>query len=863
MRSKLFNMNAFYKYKKVIDEKNKLGMWWNMIIFISLLLIDMVMKLLVKPELLDPGLVLIVVGSLILRGIWLLLKKRLKKAQDWAVILNYVVGYCFIAYCSVRYNGSALSCIVYGIWTVGIAITLLLAPPFLIMGQIEGMAAFLLAYVLAADHVSWHVIFYGIFMCAMSLTLGLLIWNVRLSKLIFENEVMYLTTGTDDVFLEGRANDLWNNENRGMVSLLDGKERKTFTFVFDVTHDRLTSVRQGNIFNLNLDMDWNEVEQRILRYVGDPNSYRSLEKFLNVAGAAKEMREGTDRKSMVASFNMPGGEKMWLDISMSYRSHPVSGAIINTVVLEDVTGDQVFMDILNRMIIDNYEAILCMEKGIRRGLLFLGFPDGTIKRQRCDDYESLMVDYVTQWVSDYDREKALKNGHLKHIFDRLTETDAIEIFLDEKKLDGLTKKKRFRATYLDEDKRFLLLTKQDVTDLINREKEAKDQLEKALAEAQQANKVKTEFLSRMSHEMRTPMNAIMGIASLVEDAGNDPKQLKNYVDKIKSSSDYLLQLINDVLDMSGISEGKLQIRNEECSFGEFLTAVNTLIEPMCEKKQLAYFTNSEIADNTILKMDKVRLVQVFSNILNNAVKYNKEGGIVEFDCYNMGLEKDNCYYRFVVKDNGIGMTEEFAAHVFEPFTQETATNRESLNGPGLGLSVAKGIVDAMGGTINLTSKPDVGTTVVVDLKFETTGRAKPAQQENRDDLTALKGRRILVVEDNEINRDIVNALLEKCGMLSFSAEDGQEAVEIFNGSMVGYFDAILMDIRMPRMNGLEATRAIRSMSRKDSDLPIIALTANAFTEDVEFSLSSGMTAHLSKPINPQVLYETLAKYICR
>ncbi len=859
MRGKLVNLNAFYKYKNVVNQKNKWGMWWNFAVFEGILATAFLVKLFSNKEKVYVEFFVFALAALLMMALWFFLRDKVKKIQDWSIIVCYVIGFAFVTHLEVMFPGSQIVMFAYAFTAIDLAASFILAPFYVILGQTEGALVFLITYCVVTDNPDSITIACIVLAGLLAVAAGLLAWNIRMSNLIFANELTFLATGTDDIFIQNKPDGLWEDSEQGIFAGAEDHKRRNITFVFDERNDRLLSVREGNIFDLRREMTWSEVSTRILRYAGDVASYKRVEKFLNPDGTGKNAYE--DKGGVAASFNMPSGERMWLSLEMTYRPNPVNGFMTKVVSLEDITGDKIYMGIMNMMLSENYDAVLCYERGKNRGLLLYA-ENGDIKFEKCDNYEEMMMRYATGFVADYDRERAVEAAHIKTLCDYLQEHDFFEIFIDEVK-DGTIGRKRFYSSYMDDDKRFLVVFKQDVTDFVNSEKEVKEKLETALAEAKAANAVKTEFLARMSHEMRTPMNAIVGLASLVEDANGNPEQIKGYVSKIKSSSDYLLQLINDVLDMSGIVEGRLTMDVKEVRFADFLATVNTIVEPLCASKNIVYIANSEIPDNTILLMDKLRVSQIFTNLLDNAVKYTSEGGLIEFSCYNIGSDGNKGKYRFVVKDSGIGMTEEFAQRMFEPFAQEKETNRASLNGTGIGLSISKGIVDMLGGSISATSKPDVGTTFVVDIGFESVTKQEPVEEKSEEiSVDCLKGKRVLVVEDNEINREIAVALLESQNIKAEVTVNGLEAVEAFDNSPEHFYDAILMDIRMPRMNGLEATRKIRLLNRRDaSNIPIIAMTANAFSEDVELSVNSGMNAHLSKPINPVILYETLAKFI--
>ncbi|MBP5624417.1 MAG: response regulator, partial [Lachnospiraceae bacterium] len=289
-------------------------------------------------------------------------------------------------------------------------------------------------------------------------------------------------------------------------------------------------------------------------------------------------------------------------------------------------------------------------------------------------------------------------------------------------------------------------------------------------------------------------------------------------------------------------------------------SIDMLIGPMCVKKGVELEWKSGIPGDRCVYVDPLRLTQIFVNLLSNSVKYTPEGGHIVFECREEKRVGNKVFDIFVVSDNGIGMSEEFQKHLFEPFAQESHDVISDLNGTGLGLSIVKGIVDALDGSIEVESKAGEGSKFTVKLAFEVAEEACRSQKTGEE--VDLNGKRILVVEDNDINREIAEAILQKKGIVTETAVNGQEAVEMFASRVAGYYDMILMDIRMPVMSGLTATKRIRAMDRDDAaEIPIVAMTANAFSKDVQASLDAGMDAHLSKPIEPNVLYSTISKFV--
>ena len=386
--------------------------------------------------------------------------------------------------------------------------------------------------------------------------------------------------------------------------------------------------------------------------------------------------------------------------------------------------------------------------------------------------------------------------------------------------------------------------------LLNRRKRAEN------LKLQKANNAKSEFLSKMSHEMRTPLNAIMGVTALAEDEVNNPQEIREHLKSIDASSGYLLRLINDVLDMAKIESGEFTLKPSPYKYEDFERTIRVMMEPLCKQKEIAFICNYEL-DGADILVDKIRFDQVFINLLTNAVQFTPAGGRVEFSIRAVNNGSGFLDSTFVVKDSGIGMREEFLKSVFEPFAQER--NDGAGGGTGLGLAIAKSIVDMMDGVFTIESKQDVGTTITIRLLLKMAPEKDIAEQpaeENRE--KSLAGKKVLLVEDNDMNREIAKKLLLKKDLQVFCAVNGKEAVDQFADSQEGYFDGILMDIRMPVMDGLTATGNIRAMTRADAKhIPIIAMTADAFEEDIEKAKAAGITSYLAKPVNVKLLYETL------
>lgn len=383
----------------------------------------------------------------------------------------------------------------------------------------------------------------------------------------------------------------------------------------------------------------------------------------------------------------------------------------------------------------------------------------------------------------------------------------------------------------------------------------------AASRAESAAQAKSEFLSRMSHDIRTPMNAIIGLNHLAKKEEN-LETIRDYQNKIDSSSHFLLGLINDILDLSKIENGEMTLHESPFTVDEFRDSIQTVIKPLIDEKEIRFVFQQNCGVRCI-KVDRLRFSQIFFNLLSNAAKFTPKGGTIEFISERMEPKPEDAPgtvgLRLYVRDNGIGMSEEFLQHIYDPFVQEASELGSQTKGTGLGLPIVKSLVDAMGGTIEVTSALGKGTEFKIEIHPELA--EEPAEkQAEEDDGEALQDAHVLLVEDNELNAYVAKTLLEQYGSIVYVANNGKEAVAKFAASGECFYDVILMDMHMPVMNGMEATAAIRGMSRNDAaTVPIIAMTADAFDKEKEKMLAAGMNCHLAKPIDPARLYRTIAE----
>ena len=413
----------------------------------------------------------------------------------------------------------------------------------------------------------------------------------------------------------------------------------------------------------------------------------------------------------------------------------------------------------------------------------------------------------------------------------------------------------------DDHKQIVMLVIRDVSEQKRKEMTYQEDLRVTAEEAERANAVKTDFLKRMSHDMRTPINGIRGLANVGKNHIHDVDKIEECLDEIMRSSDMLVDLVNNVLNMSKLESGGIQLTEEAFDLQEMLDDVERFVNVQAERKQISLQINSAEVEHYHLIGSPLHIRQIFQNIIENAVKFNMDSGSVNVVCREFVSDENTVELEMVCADTGIGMSEEFQKHVFEAFTQEDTSARTTYSGIGLGLAITKKLVNCMDGEVSFESERGIGTVFTVKLPVQI-DRAYYQLSEKKDPLQVMKGLQILLVEDNELNMEITEYMLTEQGAVVTEAWNGKEAADIYESCESGTFDVILMDIMMPVMNGLEAARCIRASEKEDAQsIPIIALSANAFDDDIAQSLAAGMNMHLAKPLEFQKVIEAIAALV--
>lgn len=471
--------------------------------------------------------------------------------------------------------------------------------------------------------------------------------------------------------------------------------------------------------------------------------------------------------------------------------------------------------------------------------------------------------------------RSFQEGNLVILSHVRSDADFVEFnneYLDfvewvENHLEGFYHSEYFQIQKLNnqliDSQRALIRSKRNLEMALEENKKINRKISEARQAAEQASRSKTQFLANMSHDIRTPMNGIIGMLNIADRYVDNPDEVKKYHQKIRMASEYLLSLINDVLDMRKIDQKDIMLLEESVNLRDVIENCRDILEAKAGEQEITLDTTGMAEFNPPqLMASEVHLRQIFMNIISNAIKYNKYGGKIFIQAIVLEQTEDKVTCRFSVIDTGIGMSEDFQKQMFEPFTQEHGENRSEFKGTGLGLSIVKRIIEEMGGEIRVESELDIGTKFSWDLTFPIDKAINERAENIPDRIVTLRGIRVLAAEDNSLNSEILKFILEDMGINVNLVENGELAVKAFEESRPGEYAMILMDIMMPVMDGYEASRIIRNMKRPDAaKIPIIALTANAFAEDIVRSSEAGMDAHITKPIDENKLKECMLRLL--
>lgn len=568
-----------------------------------------------------------------------------------------------------------------------------------------------------------------------------------------------------------------------------------------------------------------------------------------------------------------GGHHLWYLLQTILIEHPTTHDLILITYIHDIDEAKKNQLAVRSVLDEEIDLVSCLD--LHTGLARIVKDSKYISELGISynvkfNYEEELIKSAHGVVSDQSKGKFIQCYSIHNIRNTLANPEGQYILDFWYKTPAKEKRRKMlRAFYLNDEKDTIVFVQRDVTKMYLKGEQQRLQLEHALEVVKNANQAKTDFLSRMSHEIRTPMSAIIGLTSLCLTKITDTEYVKSSLEKMDASAHFLLGLINDILDISRIESGKMQLNINTHDMAGFISEINTIISARTNEKEQHYEVSLDPAACGNYRFDDLKLKQVLVNILSNAVKFTSQQGTIYFSIRKSNLSDDISRFQFTITDTGIGIDEKFLPKIFDAFEQEYSGNTTLYGGTGLGLAISNNIIMMMKGTIDVSSKKGNGSTftVTVDLEnntapYDSTHTTPPIDKDTN--IYDFHGYRVLLAEDNEINRDIATSLLKMKGFSVDAVENGEMAVSKFTHSPSGYYDIILMDIRMPIMDGLTATAKIRSSGTVDcTTIPILAMTANAFEEDIRKSLQAGMNAHLTKPIEPRIFYITLHRFLTK
>ncbi|MEG1988859.1 MAG: ATP-binding protein, partial [Oscillibacter sp.] len=552
----------------------------------------------------------------------------------------------------------------------------------------------------------------------------------------------------------------------------------------------------------------------------------------------------------------------WVSTRISVMMAPDSEEIQAFFYTKDITKEWILESTVDTIIAEEYDIVFHIDGPSKRYDIVSFKPGIDLPPNTDDDFDVAVEKFFRRFGVTEDIDAAIQAMRVDTVRAHLATAESYSCEFDLRQGDGSTRRKQTRFAYAHRGSEQIILTRCDIEDIVQAEKAKQAALKTALRAAQEANSAKTEFMSRMSHDMRTPMNGILGLARLGRTL-DTLEEAQEYFARISESGDYLLLLINDTLEMNRIESGQLKLHPEVIQGKSLLEEIIAMNRFTAESKGVEFVLNIDGVRWGYVWTDRERTLQIFNNLLGNAIKFTPPGGRVEMIC-QQNLGADGCNHdRVIIRDNGIGISPEFMPKLFDPFEQDLQNSGRDIPGTGLGLAIVKRLVELMGGHIEARSELGKGTEFTVSLDFSMVSPPEETlPQAERPALKNLAGCRILLCEDHPLNAKIAEKMLESQGILVDHAPNGRVGVERFSVSHPGYYSAILMDIRMPEMDGMEATRAIRAMAREDAGtVPILAMTANAFAEDREETRAAGMNDHLSKPVSPEELLTALTRWI--
>jgi signal transduction histidine kinase len=651
----------------------------------------------------------------------------------------------------------------------------------------------------------------------------------------YEDSLEQLLTANSDALLVLRLNITKNTQNggRGIAeNVLKQREVKTI----------------------------DDLREALVPMIKDPQEAANFLKITDRSHLIEQYNAGNTQLHITYHRMMDTGETHLINVLLHMLQNPASGDIEGVMYSMDIDRQDKEEKVISAITMReyNYIALIDVETENIHYQYADDRSDASI-RFTMGKYDAMMQQIAPNMRDSAEPGSELGKVSLQTVINELNRQDEYSYVFEYKTTAGDIRNKKLAYRYLDNTKTDILFFETDITEEMRQERERAEALQKALDEVRHADAMKSEFLSNVSHDMRTPLNAILGYTGLAKSVGSLSEK-DGYLDKIGSAGNVMLDLVNDTLDLSKISSGEIILKPEPHLCGELFRKVVSSVGPCADEKHIKLTVDDSRAANVPILVDALRLQEIVINLLSNAVKFTPNYGQISLVIECEQMDEHTVHDMITVSDTGCGMMPEFLAKMYEPFAQERQTS--DTVGSGLGLAIVKRLVELMHGTISVRSEIGKGTEFKVCLDFERAETMAEAANDPLQTWSVLNGRRILLAEDNAMNTEIAKAVLESKGMTVICAENGQTACRLFAESEPSWFDAILMDIRMPMMNGRDAARTIRKMNRPDAaEIPIIAMSADAFDDDIMESLKAGMNDHISKPFQPEKLYRVLTENV--
>ena len=662
---------------------------------------------------------------------------------------------------------------------------------------------------------------------------------------------------TEQKFTEKRFKEELAFRNKTSENLLS-------TACVNLTLGVIENVKHGDVYEKNEQiLSTIDYRERARFYLKENDMTDEQNYNVSVENLLKLFEQGETEVREVYSAITPNGKKIWIQLDVNILKSPKTGNILAFIYNKDITNEKLNMSISENILSQNYLEVGLIDLDSDTYTRYHSLGTNIDKFNNSFPFEKGMDVFCEMRVTETDRKKVRKYMSIEYLESAIKKNGSVEFQFLGLDRNGNEEYNGMSIKPLYKDRTDILISTRSNVDAIVRESLKKEKkLKKAMEEVKKANEARSDFFAGISHDMRTPMNAIIGMSALGVEESKD-ETIKKYFTNIDASAHFLLGLINDALDSSQIEKNALKLTFEPYSMDEFKLYVNSMVRSLCDAKKIEF--NMVVHENfsKCVSTDKLRFNQIFFNLLSNAVKFTPEKGKIDFIIEFVSRDNGVVVERFIVKDTGIGMSKDFQKRMFNRFTREGNTSLNS-SGTGLGLFITKYVVELMGGTISVNSEVGKGSEFIVELALEEVeidnSLAQSKEQLSNEDFDSiLKDKRVLLCEDNEMNSQIAVRVLEKKGMIVDCAPDGQAGLEKFNNSDEGYYDVILMDVRMPVMDGLETTKFIRNLERMDSKkVPIIAMSANTHKEEIEIALKAGMSMHIGKPFDVKELYKIIS-----